>query len=37
MTSWVNSVIWWQVFPLGFVGAEPELTGGPAEPHRLRG
>ena len=25
MGSWVDHVIWWQVFPLGFVGAESEL------------
>ena len=22
---WVGHVIWWQVYPLGFVGAEKEL------------
>ncbi len=36
MPSWVEHVVWWQVFPLGFVGAEP--TALPAdEPtvHRL--
>ena len=32
MTSWVDHVIWWQVFPLGFVGAD-RLSG---EPHGLR-
>ena len=34
--DWTRHVIWWHVYPLGFVGAEPELTGEPAEPHRLR-
>src|SRR6476660_2874306 len=34
--SWVDHVIWWQVFPLGFVGAESELEGARPEPHRLR-
>jgi cyclomaltodextrinase / maltogenic alpha-amylase / neopullulanase len=24
--DWVRHAIWWQVFPLGFVGAEPALT-----------
>ncbi|SEP19357.1 alpha-amylase family glycosyl hydrolase [Trujillonella endophytica] len=33
--DWVEHVIWWHVYPLGFVGAEPE--GDPAAPvvHRL--
>ena len=31
--DWTRHVIWWQVFPLGFVGAEPELT---EEPGRSR-
>jgi glycosidase len=40
--DWTRHVIWWHVYPLGFVGAEPELTGEPGglgepgEPHRLR-
>ncbi len=25
--SWVEHAIWWQVYPLGFVGAEPESAG----------
>ncbi|HWI01674.1 MAG TPA: alpha-amylase family glycosyl hydrolase [Propionibacteriaceae bacterium] len=25
MASWVDHVIWWQVYPLGFLGAEKEL------------
>lgn len=34
--GWVEHVIWWQVYPLGFVGAYPaEPAPGPAE-HRLR-
>ena len=34
--SWVEHAIWWQVYPLGFVGAFP--AGQPVEPgeHRLR-
>ncbi|MEZ5184911.1 MAG: alpha-amylase family protein [Candidatus Nanopelagicales bacterium] len=36
MTDWIEHAIWWQVFPLGFVGAELEALpeGAPAE-HRL--
>jgi cyclomaltodextrinase / maltogenic alpha-amylase / neopullulanase len=39
MSAWVEHAIWWQVYPLGFVGAFP--TGRSAEPpqpaeHRLR-
>ncbi|SRX95168.1 cyclomaltodextrinase [Actinoplanes friuliensis DSM 7358] [Mycobacterium shimoidei] len=34
--GWVEHVIWWQVYPLGFVGAFPaDPAPGPAE-HRLR-
>jgi cyclomaltodextrinase len=35
--SWVEHAIWWQVYPLGFVGAFPEGSA-PANPgeHRLR-
>jgi glycosidase len=34
--SWVQHAIWWQVYPLGFVGAFPaEQPPGPSE-HRLR-
>jgi glycosidase len=35
--SWVGHAIWWQIYPLGFVGAFPEGSA-PAEPgeHRLR-
>ena len=37
MAGWVEHVIWWQVYPLGFVGAYP-ATGQPptADEHRLR-
>lgn len=36
MTGWVEHVIWWQIYPLGFVGAFPADP--PPEPgeHRLR-
>jgi len=34
--SWTDHVIWWQVYPLGFVGAEREaLPPGAAPHHRL--
>lgn len=34
MPGWVEHALWWHVYPLGFVGAEPAATGG--EPvHRL--
>lgn len=36
VSSWVEHVIWWHVYPLGFVGAEDELAGADPEPHRLR-
>ncbi|MCW2810350.1 MAG: glycosyl hydrolase, family 13 [Friedmanniella sp.] len=36
MSNWVEHVVWWQVYPLGFVGAEPELAGAHPEPHRLQ-
>ena len=39
MTSWVDHVIWWHVYPLGFVGAEPQQTervGSIISLHRLR-
>jgi cyclomaltodextrinase / maltogenic alpha-amylase / neopullulanase len=39
VTSWVSHAIWWQVYPLGFVGSFPVPAGqeppGPGE-HRLR-
>ena len=34
--SWVEHVIWWQVYPLGFVGAYPADTPPTAGEHRLR-
>ena len=36
MSSWSDTVIWWQVYPLGFVGAEKSAlpAGSPVE-HRL--
>ncbi|RSM87491.1 DUF3459 domain-containing protein [Kibdelosporangium aridum] len=38
MTSWVRHVMWWQVYPLGFLGAEPQQLPAAAEPvHRLAG
>ena len=38
MPSWVKHAVWWQVYPLGFVGAERDARG-PDQPvvHRLRG
>ncbi|MFW7414437.1 alpha-amylase family glycosyl hydrolase [Demequina sp. SO4-18] len=33
--DWAEHAIWWQVFPLGFTGAETSATAEPAEPHRL--
>ena len=35
MSAWVEHVIWWQVFPLGFVGADKELAGARPAPHQL--
>jgi glycosidase len=35
MASWVDHVVWWQVYPLGFVGAEKELDQVAGEVHRL--
>ena len=35
MNSWVDHVIWWQVFPLGFVGAESTGAGSAGPVHRL--
>lgn len=34
--GWVRHVIWWQVYPLGFVGAFPSETPCGPEEHRLR-
>ncbi|WP_104116132.1 alpha-amylase family glycosyl hydrolase [Arthrobacter sp. B1805] len=33
--EWVQHAIWWQVYPLGFVGAEKAATPHPADTHRL--
>ena len=33
--DWVQHAIWWQVYPLGFVGAEKTATPEPAADHRL--
>jgi cyclomaltodextrinase / maltogenic alpha-amylase / neopullulanase len=33
--SWVERAIWWQVYPLGFVGAEREASACPRATHRL--
>ena len=33
--SWVDHVIWWQVYPLGFLGAEKELGPFQVEINRL--
>ncbi|MCL3861633.1 alpha-amylase family protein [Actinotalea sp. K2] len=36
MPDWVEHAIWWHVYPLGFVGAEPQaLAPGAAVEHRL--
>jgi glycosidase len=34
--AWVQHVIWWQVYPLGFVGAYPGDPAPTADEHRLR-
>ncbi|KUI35030.1 alpha-amylase family glycosyl hydrolase [Mycobacterium sp. GA-2829] len=34
--AWVEHVIWWQVYPLGFVGAFPADPPPTADEHRLR-
>lgn len=34
--GWVHDAIWWHVYPLGFVGAEPRSTSGQPVRHRLR-
>ncbi|MCO1659480.1 alpha-amylase family glycosyl hydrolase [Pseudonocardia humida] len=35
MTGWVPHAIWWHVYPLGFLGAEPRAADAPPV-HRLR-
>ncbi|MCV7056653.1 alpha-amylase family protein [Mycolicibacterium gilvum] len=34
--AWVEHVLWWQVYPLGFVGAHPADTAPEPGEHRLR-
>ncbi|UMB71956.1 alpha-amylase family protein [Mycobacterium paraterrae] len=34
--AWVEHVIWWHVYPLGFVGAFPAATAPGPQEHRLR-
>jgi glycosidase len=34
--AWVEHAIWWQVYPLGFVGAFPADVGATRDEHRLR-
>jgi cyclomaltodextrinase / maltogenic alpha-amylase / neopullulanase len=34
--SWVEHAIWWQVYPLGFVGAFPGAGSPGPDEHRLR-
>ncbi|TRW44591.1 alpha-amylase family glycosyl hydrolase [Georgenia yuyongxinii] len=36
MTSWTEHAIFWHVYPLGFLGAEPVLEPGRETTHRLR-
>ncbi|MDR7037498.1 cyclomaltodextrinase [Methylobacterium sp. BE186] len=35
MSAWIEHAVWWQIFPLGFVGAEPEARRETAVTHRL--
>ena len=37
MVSWVDHVVWWQVYPLGFLGAEKVLGAVQGEVNRLAG
>ena len=34
--GWVQHVVWWQIYPLGFVGAFPAEQPPTADEHRLR-
>jgi len=36
MPDWVEHAVWWQIYPLGFVGAETLAADQPAIVHRLR-
>ena len=33
--EWIRQAVWWQVYPLGFVGAEAEARAGAGVAHRL--
>ena len=35
MPDWIRDTVWWQVYPLGFVGAEARMPRGAAVAHRL--
>ena len=35
MPDWIRDTVWWQVYPLGFVGAEQSVRRGMATAHRL--
>ncbi|HKM74516.1 MAG TPA: alpha-amylase family glycosyl hydrolase, partial [Stellaceae bacterium] len=35
MPDWIRHAVWWQVYPLGFVGAEPKARSEPGVVHRL--
>ena len=35
MPKWIRHAVWWQVYPLGFIGAEPESQGRHSVAHRL--
>jgi cyclomaltodextrinase / maltogenic alpha-amylase / neopullulanase len=35
LRNWVEHAVWWQVYPLGFVGAEHEASACPGVVHRL--
>ena len=34
MNRWIDHAVWWQVYPLGFVGAEPQALAAGASPVR---
>jgi cyclomaltodextrinase / maltogenic alpha-amylase / neopullulanase len=33
--AWSERAVWWQIYPLGFVGAEQDAVAGASIPHRL--
>ena len=35
MPKWIRHAVWWQVYPLGFIGAEPESQGRHSVAHRF--